>query len=326
MPLKMPCLRLMLALAGAALAVWPWAAAQANAQSAEYAAGGLVFKQSASIAMTSEDLYLSMRQVRVVYVFRSFAPAAQKLLLVFPMPPMPTGYDPDGLVRAPEESLALMHSADIHPYNYMNFTVRVNGKPVTTHASGRALLGNRDVTRLLSDAGVQLMFRPDDYQALLELPEPVRRKLSVEGLLDSDYPKWNYQTIYEWDQTFPPGETRVEISYQPAVGDRVDVNGLMTPDSGDAKKYCIDASLRRALHNRQPFPEMYTLGYILSTAKGWKGPIGRFHLVVEKASQRDLLAFCPAGAKKISPTRFEWNAVDFVPERDLNIMFFVEAS
>lgn len=45
--------------------VWPCSAAYANAQAIEYAAGGLVFKQSPTISMMREDLYISEKEVRV---------------------------------------------------------------------------------------------------------------------------------------------------------------------------------------------------------------------------------------------------------------------
>jgi len=34
------------------------------------------------------------------------------------------------------------------------------------------------------------------------------------------------------------------------------------------------------------------------------------------------VAFCPPQEKKISPTRFEWTATDFVPDRDVEVVFF----
>jgi len=35
-----------------------------------------------------------------------------------------------------------------------------------------------------------------------------------------------------------------------------------------------------------------------------------------------MVAFCPASAKKISDTQFEWTATNFAPERDIEVVFF----
>ena len=35
-----------------------------------------------------------------------------------------------------------------------------------------------------------------------------------------------------------------------------------------------------------------------------------------------LAAFCPPQAKKVSPTRFEWQAKDFTPKADLSVIFY----
>lgn len=307
--------------------VWPWAAAHANAQAVEYAAGGLVFKESPTISMVHEDLYVSTREIRVSYVFRSVAPAAQQLRLAFPMPPYPTDTNtPEPLIQSQRGSIVHaddidpLRRADIHAYNYMHFAVSVNGLPLAAHSTGRAVLNGKDVTRTLIDAGAPLIFDEDAEQQLSTLSPAVLAQLIAEGLITaqgSPSPEWSYQTIFEWEQTFAPGDTSVEISYLPLVGDY----DVITEDT--IKKYCIDAGIQQAL--TKPGSEAYeysTLGYILTTAKGWKGPIGQFRLTVEKPSPNDMVAFCPVGAKKTSPTRFEWKARDFVPDHELDVMFF----
>lgn len=313
---------------------------QANAVSAEHAAGGLAFKPSTSISMTNEDLYLSMRQVRVAYVFHSSAAATQDLLLAFPMPVMPVvGLDAIFLDETPGVAASGGHHDPSSVPNYLDFNVRVNDQPVTTQATGRALLHGRDVTRLLQDAGMPLVFAvdADSERAAQVLPAGMRAKLVAEGLLvraaslntmqpDIYVPQWEYQTVFEWRQAFAPGDTRVEIAYAPVIGDIVDIDasgGKYPPDSQDFAGYCIDDTLRRALarHSNAHW-DIATLGYVVTTANYWNGPINRFHLVVEKPSATALVAFCPLDAKKVSPTRFEWMQTDHVPTRDIKVMFF----
>jgi hypothetical protein len=61
----------------------------------------------------------------------------------------------------------------------------------------------------------------------------------------------------------------------------------------------------------------------LTTANSWKGPIKDFRLVVEKESPVDFVSFCWDGAvRKVDALRFEATAVDFVPKRELRVVFF----
>ena len=73
-------------LTAAAVAALSAGAALANDTTAERAAGGLVFKQTADIDMVSEDLYVSVDRIRVAYVFRNRRPQDITVTVAFPMP------------------------------------------------------------------------------------------------------------------------------------------------------------------------------------------------------------------------------------------------
>jgi hypothetical protein len=88
------------------------------------------------------------------------------------------------------------------------------------------------------------------------------------------------------------------------------------------KRYCIDDGVRSALQRRRASLEPLRLGYVLKTARFWRGPIGRFRLVVDKEKATNLVAFCPLNSKKISDTAFEWTTTNFLPERDIEVVFF----
>lgn len=36
----------------------------------------------------------------------------------------------------------------------------------------------------------------------------------------------------------------------------------------------------------------------------------------------DYVAFCPADAKKVSDTAFEWSAKDHTPSRDIDVVYY----
>ena len=133
---------------------------------------------------------------------------------------------------------------------------------------------------------------------------------------------WNYQALFEWEQTFKPGPTKVDISYRPIVGDPSDYGDYYDKGEG-MKRFCVDPAIRTAIRKVGGRYEVARLGYVLKTARFWNGPIGKFRVVVDKGKPDNLVAFCPASAKKIAPTRFEWTATNFTPERDLEVVFFL---
>jgi hypothetical protein len=90
---------------------------------------------------------------------------------------------------------------------------------------------------------------------------------------------------------------------------------------------CVDGALRAAIAKRKAkghtYYEVATVGYVLTTAKYWKGSIGAFNLSVEKPDAKTLAAFCPKEARKVSATRFRWHAKDFMPRADLSVVFYI---
>ena len=98
-------------------------AARANGVMSEEPAGGLVFKKTDTIAIASEELFLSMDQVRVSYVYQSKAAATQNVTISFPMPEVEIDDSPLGSFLFDAQQ-----NGDLR--NYMKFAVTVDGKPV----------------------------------------------------------------------------------------------------------------------------------------------------------------------------------------------------
>lgn len=295
-------------------------AAWANAVTTEFKAGGLVFKKNDTIAIDSEELYVSFKQVRVAYVYRSKAPTAQNVTMAFPMPEVPIDDSPDSIIFNDD------NIQDAR--NYMNFAVKVDGKPVTAKLTEVARLQGRDVTARLRNAGVPLIFNKGGQEAVAKLAKDARDALIRDKLLTGEepsfQPEWKYQVLFEWEQSFRPGNTRVEISYKPITGDMADYGDYFDGPKS-TREYCVDAAFRAALKRRKAAGasfDVYTLGYVLKTAQFWSGPIGKFRLVVDKERPGNLVAFCPLNSRKISETQFEWTATNFAPDRDLRVVFF----
>lgn len=308
--------RLTLLIAAATLAAASFAFA--NGFVSERRAGGIAFKKTDTIAIASEELYISRNEIRVSYVYQSKAPAAQTVTISFPMPEVPLDDGGDATDVFFNDNIP-------DTRNYMNFAVQSDGRPVETRLTERALFKGKDVTARLQRAGVPLTPVKDREQALAPVPIEVKKALLKDGLLIGEEPHytpmWTYQVLFEWQQTFPPGPTKVDIKYRPFAGDSSDF-GVYFEKGAGVKKYCADPAFRAALAKRRGKVELAQVGYILKTAKYWSGPIGKFRLVVDKGEPGSLVAFCPVNSKKISDTQFEWTATNFVPDRDIEVAFF----
>ena len=299
--------------------------ALANGVVTQRKAGGLVFTKTDTISIASEDLYISRDEIRVSYIYQSKAPKAQNVTISFPMPEVP-------LDDGPDTEDAFMNDKIPDARNYMNFKVTVDRKPLEARMVERALFGKKDVTARLKKDGVPLLLTGKDRQEMLaKVPDAVKAALVKEELMSKSdnngfyMTNWSYQVLFEWEQAFKPGPTKVDISYRPINGDSADFGDYLDTGEG-VKKYCADPAFRAALKKRRGSMEPVWIGYVVKTAKYWSGPIGKFRLVVDKGKPNGLVAFCPANSKKISDTQFEWTATNFVPQKDIDVVIFSAVS
>lgn len=311
----------------------------ANDTMATLGAGGLVFVQTGTVKMVSEDLYVSPAEVRVKYQFRNEGEADERTLVAFPLPDITGG--PDFMVSLPTED----------PENIFGFETLFNGESVEATLHQYAFAHNIEYTDVLKGLGIPLAPHSQAaIDAIGELGEEQKAELFRLGLvvpLEFDagqgwekqyYPAWTLRSTHSWEAVFPAGETvEVEHRYRPSVGGTVAVTFLAEPyedyDPATAykNKYCTDEAFVRAVEKTLPNPqERYGapfteswLSYIWSTGANWSGPIGRFHLTIDKGSPENLVSFCWDGeVKKTSPTTFEMEAKDWWPpwNRELEIL------
>jgi len=316
----------------AALLVAGWQGqARANDSEAEVAIGGLVLKNSNDISLDKEELYLSMDEVRVDYLFTNTSGEDIEALVAFPLPDQDFA-DYDSVVLNFDEAL--------------DFSTTVNGKAVDLDIVLRAIKDGKDITADLASFGYDPQGPMDgnDEDSSLQALTPQQREMAVArgffenvGLADQPYyeRRWTVRTIVTRTQKFPAGETiAVSHRYKPVVGGSV--GGALSAeyrneDWGKARtrEFCIEgnwfASFDKALAKRattanpSPYNENW-LGYVLSTGANWKGPIKDFRLVVDKGKPENLVSFCAEGVRKISPTQFEVRKTDFEPAEDLRIL------
>lgn len=324
--------RFFLAAALAATAV----PAQANDSVAELGTGGLVLSRSDSIAMESEDLFLSRDKVTVDYVFRNGSDKDIDTVVAFPMP------DIEG---NPNEVPSIPDGQD----NFLDFEATMDGKPLTPQLEQRVFAAGLDVSAELKAHGIPFYpFGPAAVDALAKLPQEAADDWLARGIIVIDEfddgsgwksvrtPYWLLRSTYWWRATFPAGKAvHVSHRYKPSVGATVGLNFYVDGKFGDQydvyrKRYCMDADFEKAVRKTMAAaspdgnPPRYEsrLSYILTTGGNWAGgTIGNFRLTVDKSYPASLVSFCGTGVKKIGPTTFQMTAQDFDPEHDVDILF-----
>lgn len=320
----------------AAIAVLALAAtARANDTLAVLGAGGLEIAKSDHIAMLSEDLYLSPDEIRVRYAFRNESDRDLTATVAFPLPELDQGPAVNVDLPVPDQ------------LNFVDFKVTVDGRPVPTTLDERAIGPNgADVTERLVKAGVPLNANLPGWQEKVKaLPDDVWRELVRAGLFDAEadqprgtdeaYPMWSFKATFHWEQTFPAGATiQVDHRYKPVVGGTLfyEERQLTEQYAG----YCLDApgragAARLLKQARAAKPagdrDAVTLparevSYVLTTGANWKGPIGDFHLTIDKGKPQAVLSLCMSGLQKTGPTTFELRQANFVPKQDIRFLIF----
>ena len=308
------------------------APAIANDTTSQLGTGGLMFVTNENVSMDSEDLSISPTKVDVVYHFTNKGDADDHVLVAFPLPDI-TG-DGDFMVAIPNED----------PDNLFGFTTTFDGKPLKSELHQYAFAVGVDQTGLLKSLNVPLApFGEATISALNALSDEDHQKLLHLGMVipmtydngdgeKTDYtPIWTLKSTYTWEADFPAGKTvEVKHSYTPSVGGTVATTFLQPPaDATDEDrpkiykdKYCTDDNLIKTLKASltdksslysAPYYEQW-ISYIWSTGANWSGPIGKFHLTIDKGDTKDLISFCWDGkVQKTGPTTFEMSADDWYP-------------
>jgi hypothetical protein len=239
------------------------------------------------------------------------------------------------------------------PDNLFGFTTTFDGEPVDVELHQYAFAAGVDRTELLKSLGVPLApFGQDTIQAINKLSDEDHQKLLHLGMVipmeydagngaQTDWtPIWTLKSTYTWEADFKAGATsEVVHTYKPSLGGTVATTFLQPPvDATDEdrpaeykKKYCTDDNLIKTLKKSltdktslysAPYFEQW-ISYVWSTGANWGGPIGKFHLTIDKGNEKNLVSFCWDGkVKKTGPTTFEMEATDWFPpwNRELEIL------
>jgi hypothetical protein len=319
--------------AAASIAVLVTTPAFANDSSASLGAGGLTLTRSADIRMAEELLRISPKQVAIRYSFVNEGARDIETIVAFPLPDIDAGtftMSPLGTVLE-------------DPENFVGFKLVADGKPVAVNIEQRAFHKGRDVTAAVRAAGLPVNpVNQAGFRQLEKLTPAQKKILHDAGIAEWDssssaHPLWTVRTRFWWRQRFPARRPVVlEQSYQPITGQSFFAASDLSTTSEEGRRYlrdyCIDPAMRSrtaaavaASQKADPQGGGYYLAfatdYILMTGNNWKGPIGRFRLVLDKLKPANLLSLCWDGPlKKTGPTTFEAERRNFAPKRDIKLL------
>jgi hypothetical protein len=312
--------------------------AAANDTTAELTTGGLVFAKTPDVEMRAEDLFVSEREIHVRYRFFNASRDDVTSLVAFPMPDIVwQGLDVN--IAIPSED----------PENFLDFRTVADGRDVAARIEQKVFAHGVDETERLRALGIPLAPQLSGTSAALDALPPAKQTelVNLHLATPDDYdvgkgmehhlaPNWILKSTFFWRQTFPAGrEIVIEHTYRPSVGETTGTP-LGSPDFERQSlrryqdAYCVDQdfldSARRAMGKPDAFGVAVSpfferrISYILTTGANWSGPIGDFHLVVDKGAPDSLISFCAEGVKKISPTQFEMRHANFTPSKELNVL------
>lgn len=314
----------------------------ANDSEASIGLGGLELQQNDAVSMDSEDLYLSLDEVRVKYRYTNHSDKDVELLISFPLPALPDGIE------------GYLGDTNYPDWAEHEFVTTVDGKPVKLQSRDVVTAQGRNVEARLKELGWPVKFWIDYefVEKVEKFSEADTAKYLAEGLLkrpdvkeapDWIVPAWQVATHVTRTQIFPAGKTiTVEHRYKPLSGGSV--GGMLSlvasgEDADYAKEYaanyCIDktflAGFRKKMVAKRKQGEregtemgmFYVerwLDYVLKSGANWRGPIKDFHMVIDKGNADNLISLCADGVKKISPTQFEIRKTNFEPKDDVEIL------
>ncbi len=298
---------------------------------------GIRLARTDKVKIAEETLFISPTRVRVRYRYQVIGKEPFDTIVAFPLPAISMGED---------TNISLPSTGTIGNPDVVGFHVWVNGREIRPRIEARATLNGLDVTNVLKKHGLPVVVPepPAAWEAFMNtlrnLSPQARRELEMHGLVTwspplrpggQGAPEWNWRAhvTYYWRQHFPPGrDTIIEHEYQPIAGEFFMPNPR--EEKWMRKAYCTDAAFERAaeklLSHQGTTPLLaHQVHYILETADTWAGPIGRFHLIIEKQPPYRLVSLCWDGKiRKTSPTRFESVIRDFEPRGKLKVLFLRE--
>lgn len=302
---------------------------------AELPVGGIVIGRTADLSIESEEVTITIDEVRVRYRLLNQSSNPVTVTLAFPLP---------DIDLSEAENFAIP-STD--PVNFLDFRTTIEGKPLDFTITQRAFMGDKDISATIRAAGLPLMPIGIREDSVARMSKDAKVRLIDQGLLlpagtdTKGQPRhaagWTVKTSAERRQTLPPGKpVSIEHRYRTSMGVSFDTilrKGLRENAAllGEFNRYrtayCIPDDLLRGIDRIAGDAEGNVAGlrerriiYLLKSGANPPMPIKELRIVIDKGKPDRLVSFCLDNVTKISPTAFEIRLKDFTPDRDLKIL------
>lgn len=284
--------------------------------------GGVEYIKNDKIAMVTEDLFISPKEIKVRYQYENLTDQDITENILFPLPKV------DAIQDLPfADTKGLIDS----------FTIISDGKSVKPKVHPRAYMfyANQDkledVTEALQSCGLTDEELLSPWTAKVDMDKVDQKvqkcqheKIQQLGYQNDGYRTWQAEVIYSWQQTFKAnGMTKIEHTYQPLVGGGLSLEIGLKEKNGPKEMYCISDKLEKRLYKvaKKTNGAHDQLGYILKTGANWAKPIRQFNLTVT-APKNQTIAFCWNGkVKRVSDQKVTVSEQNFLPKQDLDILF-----
>jgi hypothetical protein len=326
----------------------------ANDSAAATGAGGIHFQKTAGIVMEKEELFISLDQVKVSYIFKNITGKDITVNIFFPLPPQMEISAQTSWDKEVREEMGV----DQKEIPFENFSVLVNGQKIPFKTEIRALQNGQDITQVFHKNKLPLSpllatcAYPMAEEAANKACEDRMAQYKNLGLLSaSGKPLWQKQTHYHWPQTFPKGQiVKIEHSYRPARGsfffevtsERPPMESMLEqllPRGAWIKQFCpwetlplkenfipwlIQQFQNASKSKKTSILIFYEVDYILTTGANWEGPIRDFTLTVEYPKGGTLASCWPFNQqdiKVVGDNRIQIHEKNFTPWKDLKILF-----
>ena len=299
-------------------------AAHANDSMGTVSTSGIKYLKNPHIDMQSEDLHISEKQIRVHYKFKNTTAQDITETVLFPLPIVPAFTDSDFA-----DTKGLVDS----------FRIYADGKLVRPQAHVRAYFERSngslvDVTADLKKCGLsdqELMHPWTQKQDGEKIDSKIGacRSAKVQSMLSKQTDElsyWSSQIIYSWKQTFKAGSvTEIKHQYTPLVGGSF-LPSLKAKDSkAFIDEYCMDENFLKNFKTVEGGSKVYHyLGYVLTTGANWAKPIGKFTLTIDREPNTVISLCWDKSLRKVGPNRFQAVKENFLPKKDLDIIFVYE--
>jgi len=274
-------------------------------------AGGVIFEKTDKISMESEVLRIGRHRIDVSYIFKNQSDSDVIIKMMFPLPVYNIqDLDPD------DEEFRISKIV-----GFKSFQVQAGTITVSYETTLRAKAGFSDITVLLNSLRIPLADYVAASKRIAMLSNDERFALTKVLALDlRGRPRWELHTTFIWNQNFPAMQSlTIHHSYIPITWSTLGWNyNRMFMGLGP---YCADKDSISRLESAkgQTLTIAEKLGYILSTARNWKGPIHSFELIIDKGRSSVLTCFAPLALSEDGTLRA--TLADYTPNNDLQILF-----